>query len=78
MTEIRAIEVEMHYTPSGDHTCAITGKHCIFLGAKRYGTHEICMINGEYLNRKNENGRYTWLMPHSDCIVATAKPKQEN
>lgn len=69
MKESIAILVERHRDPDGQPTCCREwGKQqCRFMGARKFGLIDVCMLTGDDLNR-DRNGR-GWIRPAFGCPV---------
>ncbi len=73
----KLIEVEA-YTLNGEPTCIanalINGEGgimiCQFLQTKRFGTIDVCAVDGKEIEREGDFGR---LLPHSNCIIWGSK-----
>lgn len=73
----KLIEVEA-YTINGEPTCAamMSSGHedgvmiCQFFQTKRFGTIDICAVDGKEVERDGDFGR---LLPHSNCIIWGSK-----
>lgn len=71
MAEFKTIKIEAFRTPSGRPTCAVdvpAGKVCRFLGTRRFGLVDFCMLGAQVdLDRGLEGEGYT--IPHDECEV---------
>lgn len=73
----KLIEVEA-YTINGEPTCVanvlINSEDgvmiCQFLKTRRFGTEDICVVDGRTVERDGDFGR---LLPHSNCIIWGSK-----
>jgi len=65
--EIISLRFKRFRTTEGIPTCAVDfgkARVCRFLGARFFGTEEVCLLTGERIYRKNG-----FIQPATDCIM---------